>query len=119
VPILLPKPVLNYNRDEAISEDAFAAKADTYVGCTNSIAWKGWPAKTVLCLAILGRKGGDGIMAASYQFARDKHGFKQIARVIDPSTGQPVTPDAAQVSGGNGVKEVIVQGEADFNGLAL
>lgn len=119
VPILLPKPVSNYNRDEAISETDFEDKADAYVGCTNSVPWKGRAKGTVLCLAIIGRKGGDGVMAANYQFARDKHGFKQVARVIDPNTGQPVPLDAAKVAAGNGVKEVTVQGEADFNALAL
>lgn len=117
VPILVGKEVLNWTRAESTDPAAFA---DLYVCKTNSVTWKGYPPETALCLSILGRNPGTNQWSTCYQFAIDKEGkFRQVARYFFADTGLPPKLTAADVAASNGIKEVVVQGQVNFNLLNL
>jgi len=110
------RPVIIFTREQSHDPEDLAAD---YVSMINSAVWRGYAAGTVLCISILGRNAGDGKWVTTYQFAVDKHGFKQYARWIDPETGLPPSLLTFMIGHQNGITEVTVQGEANFAGLNL
>lgn len=116
VPILVPKPTIVITRETSTSPES---DADTHVGRTNSVIWRGYAVSTVLCLSIVGRNSGDGIWSTTYSFARDPLGkFVQIARWKDAKGLYPALT-VADVSARAGIKDVVVQGSSNFNLMSL
>lgn len=85
---------------------------------TNSTAFLGMEAETVLCASYLFEQQLDGSFRASITFAWDPAGWEQFARfVLDDGKFPALRP--SQVAAQNGITEVVVQGEANFNDLAI
>ncbi len=110
------KPVLNFTRDQTADPEPMA---DEFVGFTNNAVWRGYAKNTVLCIAIVGRSIGTGVWNTLYSFARDKNGFKQYARWINPDTGNAPELTVPMILGFNGVREITVQGDANFAQLNI
>jgi hypothetical protein len=117
VPVFYGKGVRRFIREQGTNPESIA---ELYVGRTNSTSWRGLGAEQAMCIDIHGRNSGNGIWVTNYDFAIDREGkFRQVARATDPETGEPVWVNAARIASKNGIDEIIVQFQADFNGLGL
>lgn len=88
-------------------------KVHNFVGRINSVPWRNFPARTVLCTTIDVVESGDRANV-SYQFTIKPIGTWRARTVYtDPSTGAPVKDPVEGV----GIKNVLVYPEADFNQL--
>lgn len=117
LPYFAGKPFRRYTK--TLSEDP-GALAEEFVGATNSTAWKGYEPEQVLCMGIVGRNAGNGGFRTTFDFAIDKELlWHQIGRARDRATGEFVAVTNAQLAGGNGIDEFVVQKQADFNDLPI
>jgi hypothetical protein len=110
----MPKNAVTFTRYETTSP---TARARSYVGRTNSVTFFGGAVDTVLLVELSFQQEATNRFLASYTFAEDPiNKWKQTARyrLID---GSYPKLSATQVAGSNGVKEVTVQGTANFNDL--
>lgn len=118
VPVYLIKPTMQATREET---DDPSDRASEFVGYTNSKVFRGREKNTVLCMEIRGRNPGNtGKWTTTYQFAEDRNGkWMQIARWTEPFSGQPPRLAVADLAAENGIKQITVQGEKDFDELDL
>jgi hypothetical protein len=117
VPYFAGKSVRRYTRQQSTNPETIA---DVVVGCTNSTTWKGLPQDAAMCVEYTGRYSGDGIWTINAGFAVDRNGlFRQVARAIDSTSGEPVFLTQAQFAASNGAQVVRVQQRFDFNALGL
>jgi hypothetical protein len=119
-PVRLPyfagKPFRRYTK--TISEDP-GGMAEDFVGAVNLSPWKGYPAYSVLCMAIIGRNAGEGF-STNFDFAIDKKNlWAGVGRFVDPTTGRVVQVTNAQVAGRNGIKDFQMQVAREFNALPI
>lgn len=113
---LFPRSTITYTTTENTDP---SAESRAYVGRTNNATWKGLIANSMICMAITGRSNDGGL---TYQvtrtFAYDPDDlWQQVATITVDGERPGLTP--AQVQNQNGVKRVIVQGEADFSLLPI
>lgn len=99
--------------------------AEKYVTKTNLRPWKPKGPKSpygvdeVMCLSIVGRDSGQG-WEGTFDFAIDRvTKFHQVARWVNPENGQYPELTAKDLAAGNGIKDAIVQFQADFNALPI
>jgi hypothetical protein len=117
VPFFFGKGVRRFVREQSTNPES---QAELYVGRTNSNSWRGLGTDMAMCVDIHGRNSGNGIWVTNYDFAIDREGlFRQVARAVDPETGEPVWINAARIATRNGIDEIITQFRADFNALGL
>jgi hypothetical protein len=90
-------------------------KVHNFVGRVNSVPWRNFAARTVLCSTIDVEESGDRANV-SYQFQIKPVGT-WVARLvyIDPETGAPVEAPLENV----GIKNFLVYPEAEFNQLSV
>jgi hypothetical protein len=118
LPVLTGKSFVRYtktiSKDPRIYSERFCSPPKT-----NNRPWKGYATETVLALQIVGRNAGQG-WSTMFDFAVDKIGhFRQVGRVRDPQTGEPIPLTQQQVSQNNGIKEFTVQPKENFSLLPI
>lgn len=126
--IMVPATTVNYMRREPRSP---LAKAQLYVGKTNSTPVFGDPARYWLCVGLGGPSDDGGLSYnVTYSFQRtEPHavagqdllpGWDAVIVFIDPATGKPPTNQAGgPVEFGTGVKPYVMYRSIDFNLLHL
>lgn len=86
-------------------------KCHNFMGRVNSVPWRNFPARSVLCTSIDVDESGDRANV-SYQFQIKPVGTWDVRLTyIDPSTGSPVVDPIE----GEGIQTFRVYPEADFN----
>ncbi|GAH41300.1 unnamed protein product, partial [marine sediment metagenome] len=112
VSVARPRSTTVITRTETEDPDS---KADTYVGKLNAGTFRGKPAKTVRCNAIVGTSRDSGeTYQTRYEFERAEDWRKTLA-YRDPETGRP----PSDLIEGTGLKQYEVYDTANFGGLGL
>jgi hypothetical protein len=116
VPMLAAKQSISFTR---VEDGDPTDTAKQCAGRTNSATWKGLAAGTALMVEIRFESRDNGATwTVSYTIAYDEAGWTQVARYrLENGTLPELVP--SQLAAENGAKEIVVQGEADFNLLAL
>jgi len=119
VQIQVPMPVLRFTRREKL--DPFD-KIKKYVGKINGGAFRGDEKHYWLCSAIdFQSQDGGKTYDVTYEFIRNENTWSATVLYIDPTTGQPPSPEQSALAPEvpNGVAQFDVYPEANFGGLNL
>lgn len=117
VPAFVPDACVSFTRYERTdpSERSFQ-----YTAKRNAAPFMGTAKYTMLMLSVMFDQLGSQLFRVTYNMAYDPITLHSaVARWIDPTTGLPPRLSKNQVAGQNGIKEVIVQGDENFNALQI
>lgn len=113
VEVQVPQGIVRITRREPTSP---LTKSLQFTGTVNKFAWNGYPARTWLCLPIVGRTGDGGeSYEVTYEFTYRSITWDSRPVYIDPDTGRR-PPDLVE---GEGLKTVPVYPESDFGPLGI
>lgn len=116
VPIFAPRSTFSFTR---VTDTEPSSRSRTHGGTTNDDTFFGMAANTVLCTSYLFDQRLDGRYVETISFAYDPDTqWKQYARYVLDDGNYPRLLQT-QVAAQNGITEVVVQGESDFDALDL
>lgn len=121
VPFYFQQPTATFTVTLPLSDYNVGALSTQYTGTTNSETWKGEDPNTLLMMQIFG-SSDDGEITDVVKFTvnRDIYDFwMPFLRYIDPISGKPPKLSATQLQNMNGINQIMVQGQQDFNDLPI
>jgi hypothetical protein len=117
VPAFVPDACVTFTRYERTNP---MERSLQYTAKRNASPWMGAQKYSLLMLAVTFDQLGSSLFRTGYVTAYDPITLHNaVARYIDVKTGLPVTLTKEQVAGQNGIKEIVVQGDEDFNALNI
>lgn len=121
VPFYFQQPSARFTTTLPLAEWNVGALSTTYTGLTNSEEWKGEPANSLLMMEISGSSDdGEITDVVHFQVNRDIYDFwMPYLSYIDPITQRRPKLTPAQLQAFNGITQITVQGEIDFNDLPI
>lgn len=119
LPIYLPRSTWVQRKRIKTTADRVSQTSRKYAGKVNSAGWRGGPRNAWLCTGIVGTSQDLVQWDIVETFAFDDIDFwRPTARYVDPLTGQTPALTQDDVAQLNGIAQVDVQPEADFNGIS-
>jgi hypothetical protein len=119
VPYYAQYPTATFTTTLPLADFNVGALGTQYAGTTNSSTYMGEPPNSLLCMGING-SSDDGMITDVTQFhvQRDIYDlWTPVLRYIDPVSGLPPKLTQTQIAAYNGVNQIVVQGQEDFNSL--
>lgn len=119
VPYYAQYPSATFTTTLPNSDYNIGALSTQYAGTTNSSAWKGEVMNSLLCMSLNGCSD-DGEITSVTKFVVNRDIFdlwQPVLRYIDPVSNLPPKLSQAQIAAFNGINQITVQGQEDFNSL--